>query len=298
MEAATDARGGRGGRWRRQARRARHREHPSPHPWAASASAVCTRRALRQAGVEGHLYWANLHRYVRACACVRWWSSQIDEARSRVDEVKDLVRTALAHHFVSMLRKNKNGRFHGLFVRWALMAGLQPRAATAPEAPALRVWNDAPAAKGGSDATPAWSDARVSPALQRLGLRPRTPSSSAEPCPSTAVAGLQRSSQLTFSHVPGWIRPPLRASAVSNVETMVATTWTWDVTRGLSFAGHVPEEVLAERGRGRIVEYRVKWKGFSSSQSVTWELASQLHTLSGFEEALRRFRMKHRPSCC
>jgi len=50
--------------------------------------------------------------------------------------------------------------------------------------------------------------------------------------------------------------------------------------------------VLGERGHGNVVEYRVKWKGFASSQSVTWELGSQLRRLAGFDDALRRFRAK------
>ena len=59
--------------------------------------------------------------------------------------------------------------------------------------------------------------------------------------------------------------------------------------------GHVPEEVLAERGAGRFVEYRVKWRGFSSSQSVTWELASTLAKVDGFDDVLRAFRVRAPP---
>ena len=51
----------------------------------------------------------------------------------------------------------------------------------------------------------------------------------------------------------------------------------------------MPEEVLAERGSGLLVEYRVKWRGFEGSKSATWELGSQLHKLDGFREALDRF---------
>ena len=51
----------------------------------------------------------------------------------------------------------------------------------------------------------------------------------------------------------------------------------------------MPEEVLAARGTGPFLEYRVKWRGFASSQSVTWVLASQVKTLPGFHEALQRF---------
>ena len=61
-------------------------------------------------------------------------------------------------------------------------------------------------------------------------------------------------------------------------------------TQHLAGGGHAPEEVLGERGRGAFLEYRIKWQGFSSSNSVTWELASKMSKVSGFEEVLRRFR--------
>ena len=43
------------------------------------------------------------------------------------------------------------------------------------------------------------------------------------------------------------------------------------------------------RGAGKVVEYRIKWRGFASSQSVTWELASQMRGTPGFDAALAAF---------
>ena len=47
--------------------------------------------------------------------------------------------------------------------------------------------------------------------------------------------------------------------------------------------------MLASRGSGKVLEYRIKWKGFASSQSVTWELAAQVKDMPGFSAALAAF---------
>ena len=53
---------------------------------------------------------------------------------------------------------------------------------------------------------------------------------------------------------------------------------------------HRVEKVLAQRGGDATLEYRVKWEGFSSSGSLTWELGSQLHAgAAGFQDALAEF---------
>ena len=65
--------------------------------------------------------------------------------------------------------------------------------------------------------------------------------------------------------------------------------------RANALANHVPQEVLAERGSGKVLEYRVKWKGINSSKP-TWELGSQLVKLAGFEEALERFKLGQKAS--
>ena len=49
------------------------------------------------------------------------------------------------------------------------------------------------------------------------------------------------------------------------------------------------ESVLGARGAGPTLEYRVKWAGFSSKASATWELAAQLRGVRGFADALARF---------
>eukprot|EP00316_Scyphosphaera_apsteinii_P008809 CAMPEP_0119324078 /NCGR_PEP_ID=MMETSP1333-20130426/62303_1 /TAXON_ID=418940 /ORGANISM="Scyphosphaera apsteinii, Strain RCC1455" /LENGTH=462 /DNA_ID=CAMNT_0007331693 /DNA_START=282 /DNA_END=1670 /DNA_ORIENTATION=+ len=51
---------------------------------------------------------------------------------------------------------------------------------------------------------------------------------------------------------------------------------------------HSVAKVLGQRGNGRLCEYQVEWKGFSS-HPPTWELASKLHGVKGFEAALRCF---------
>ena len=205
---------------------------------------------------------------------------QIDEARSRVDEVKDLVRTALAHHFVSRMQERNEGCFRGLFVRWVNAVGLKPTIDAPGAQPASAGSNATPVggmSAGGSSST----DIR-SPALERLGITP-----------AGSLAG-------KGEHRPVWIRSssllPLpevqaAASAAAAAASAGAAVSPRDAARrSHHFAGHVPEEVLAVRGFGRVVEYRVKWKGFASSQSVTWELGSQLSQLKGFKEALGRFR--------
>jgi hypothetical protein len=54
------------------------------------------------------------------------------------------------------------------------------------------------------------------------------------------------------------------------------------------------EAILGERrartsGGGSRLEYQVKWRGFSDPRGTTWELASQLHGVAGFDEALVSF---------
>jgi hypothetical protein len=59
--------------------------------------------------------------------------------------------------------------------------------------------------------------------------------------------------------------------------------------RTSAFASHTAEAVLAQRGQGQVLEYQVKWRGFSDPRGTTWELASQLHGVAGFDEALVSF---------
>ena len=59
--------------------------------------------------------------------------------------------------------------------------------------------------------------------------------------------------------------------------------------RTSAFASHTAEAVLAQRGQGQVLEYQVKWLGFSDPRGTTWELASQLHGVAGFDEALVSF---------
>ena len=63
-----------------------------------------------------------------------------------------------------------------------------------------------------------------------------------------------------------------------------------------TLTAHVPEAILAQRGRGRYLEYRVKWQGFGGSRSATWELASELAELRGFGQALACFEACPPPS--
>ena len=224
------------------------------------------------------------------CAvCPPCAGSQIDEARSRVDEVKALVRTAIAHHFVSMLQDRLYGRFRMLFVRWSLATGVQD--STQAKRPAFQAH---PVSSTGIDGAPL-----VAPGPQNLSRFPlalRTNSHcSLIPGRDVAAPGTDGVSDISSGQLaalsPVWLRPSLRALEVGKVSFFAGTAGSASLrrTRAVSFAGHEPEELLAERGSGRVVEYRVKWKGFSSARSATWELGSQVRMLSGFEEALRRW---------
>jgi hypothetical protein len=244
---------------------------------------------------------------------------QIDESRSRVTEVKDVVRTALARHFVGMLYQHKGGCFRALFCRWAVAAGVAP---TTPATDASSVATPGHGGSGGnarpsSEMMVASLDGNplVSPAMQRLGLAPHSALARQHSCSCRLVTdesapsapGDDDAKGPSSATLPGWMRASLRnavaeatgpgasgasvASAASARSSALSPRPTKSQrSRAYSLAGHVPEEVLAERGSGSVVEYRVKWKGFASSQSVTWELASQLAKLNGFDEALRIFR--------
>ncbi|KOO27843.1 hypothetical protein Ctob_011356 [Chrysochromulina tobinii] len=141
---------------------------------------------------------------------------QIDGARSRVHEVKDLVRTALAHHFLSALQGRLISQSAYAFSKWADAVGME--------------------------------------------------------CPAamSAASGI-------IAHIS--------ATGDTGVDDGGGTR----LRRTSAFASHTAEAVLAQRGQGQVLEYQVKWRGFSDPRGTTWELASQLHGVAGFDEALVSF---------
>ena len=210
------------------------------------------------------------------------------------------MRTALAHHFVSMLQERIYGRFRTLFVRWAHSAGFLALITTHVDP----TWQTTVLSRGRlnsiCDMTCLQGAPMVSTALQRLGLMPQQ-----LPFPHSVVGNVAASrddtktSKQLGASFPTWMRLSLRVSTsgqptagTSEVPMPPLASASSRRTCTSSFAGHVIEEVLAERGNGRVAEYRVKWKGFASSRSVTWELGSHLTKLRGFDDALLRFRTK------
>ena len=59
--------------------------------------------------------------------------------------------------------------------------------------------------------------------------------------------------------------------------------------RRTALGAHAVAELLDARGAGKLRQYRVCWVGFSSTRSQTWELASEIDALDGFQPALQRF---------
>ena len=192
------------------------------------------------------------------------------------------MRTALAHHFVKMLQERINGRCRSVFEHWALATGLRTSSQARPTAsPSPRATSPLASMDELSKVTNCSTEVLVSPTLLRLGLSWRTAGDVVELRTLTASAEDTRGRQI-HSQLPIWLRPSLRVSARNDAKQ----------PRTVSLMGHVPDEVLAVRSSGGVVEYRVKWQGFASLQSITWELGSQLERMSGFHEALRRFRVK------
>jgi ankyrin repeat protein len=311
-------------------------------------SLLAKQRRLREDGMESQVSGAKMVTYqqqqVRANKRLQ---RQIDEARSRVEEVRGLVRTALAHAFVTQLQGRITSRIKHQFIRWAINAGLavieegtvDEHGGASPEVPS-DISSDALPERHvpGENASGSHSSgttvfitgqtpsmellSRHAPALQRLGLSPNPPSRRASGGAARSEGGAEGKGRASFSSPlgaaapPTWARsgafastppealqrssslagPPSSAGGASaslsrsHGKTSLGRANSFGRRRTGLGAGHEPEEVLAERGTGSYLEYRIKWKGFASSQSVTWELGSQVKALNGFEEALARFR--------
>ena len=198
-----------------------------------------------------------------------------------------------------MLQGRIQDRYRGAFVKWALMADLRAaelRSVTCSDMP------EDQSCPGTPNGVRPFIGVPKSSALIRFGLAPHGFTASLEPRVSPNFSG----NALLQSSFPGWLRPSLRAPVALHVqqagEVLRAGGDANDSSGSsrhpvrrknpASLAAHIVEEVLAQRGSGRVTQYRVKWKGFASSQSVTWELGSQLHKISGFREVLTRFETK------
>ena len=260
----------------------------------------------------------------------------IDEARSRVEEVRGLVRTALAHGFVTQLQTRISTRLRYKFALWAEFAGFErpegegnavvvsehaaDRSSAASESGSgsglIAASEGRHAARSGQ--TPSMElISRHAPALQRLGLSPMSTtggggggSSMGALCSppalatSTAPPAWARSGAFTVTpsdkrrrttSLGGGAAPSPTPSSSSSDRVLGGSLSLGRASsagrrrRSSTSSGHQPEEILAVRGSGGFTEYRIRWKGFSSSQSETWELGSQMKVLPGFAEALGRF---------
>lgn len=162
-------------------------------------------------------------------------------------EVKDLVRTALAHHFISALQDRIVSQTSFGFARWAACAGFEVSAATIDAS--RRINADDEAATGGEHAlpptprpdggTPSAASASaaddhplISPALKRLGLTSFTEGKLEVAIPSPASAPTAGSALSAAS------APPTAAAARSPP--------AWMLRRSSSFSRR--GERGAERG--------------------------------------------------
>ena len=223
----------------------------------------------------------------------------VDVARSRIVEIKDLVRTALSHSFVSALQQRMEMITAHAFTSWAKAAGLTTTSKSCQSSQMASGTANCPVEVSDGTASSASATAVISPALRRLGARESFGKHGQiaielfDPAADQAAPN----SASTIPSPPVWIR---RATSFgSRAErrdgrdaTPAAPEPAQLLMRRTAFGAHRPEEVLATRGGGKIIEYRIKWKGFASEQSATWELASQLQQLVGFKEALARFEQR------
>ena len=263
---------------------------------------------------------------------------QIDGARSRVHEVKDLVRTALAHHFLSALQGRLISQSAHAFSKWAEAVGMECPAAMAAASGIIAHISatgdtgvddgngsfTSSACEGGVDGESRAAGSRspstrgtqslaagvISPALQRLGLTTLAPTPGGRL--EVAMPSLLPDADGVLVSPPAWVRrsssfgrrgaadggPGGSRASVSSLATCSTST---DASHGAAagggtrlrrtsaFAGHAAEAVLAQRGQGKVLEYQVKWRGFSDPRGTTWELASQLLGVAGFDEALVGF---------
>ena len=262
---------------------------------------------------------------------------QIDGARSRVHEVKDLVRTALAHHFLSALQGRLISQSAYAFSKWADAVGMECPAAMSAASGIIAhisatgdtgvddgsgsftstcegdVDGESRAASSQSPSlrgTQPLAAGVISPALQRLGLTTLAPTPGGRL--EVAMPSLLPDADGVLVSPPGWVRrsssfgrrgaadggPGGSRASVSSLASRATST---DASHGTAagggtrlrrtsaFASHTAEAVLAQRGQGQVLEYQVKWRGFSDPRGTTWELASQLHGVAGFDEALVSF---------
>jgi len=271
---------------------------------------------------------------------------QIDGARSRVHEVKDLVRTALAHHFLSALQGRLISQSAYAFSKWADAVGMECPAAMSAASGIIAhisatgdtgvddgsgsftstcegdVDGESRAASSQSPSlrgTQPLAAGVISPALQRLGLTTLAPTPGGRL--EVAMPSLLPDADGVLVSPPGWVRRSSsfgrrgaadggpggsRASVSSlasraSVSSLASRATSTDASHGTAagggtrlrrtsaFASHTAEAVLAQRGQGQVLEYQVKWRGFSDPRGTTWELASQLHGVAGFDEALVSF---------
>ena len=139
--------------------------------------------------------------------------------------------------------------------------------------------------------TPTWARSRSFSRTPKPSSTPRTgfsapPSSTEQPDKSARSSSSSAQEPAPASQQPTSAQQPASARQPRSLGRSASLT----PRSRSSGAGHEPEEILAARGSGAVVEYRVKWRGFASSQSVTWELGSQLRKMPGFEAVYERFR--------
>lgn len=196
-----------------------------------------------------------------------------------------------------MLQGRMQGCYRGAFIHWVLIAELRSRGEVNRTLTNTRNTKPQRIVAGLPNGAHPTSGMLFSPALLRLGL-----SSHVAPVDTELDA-----TGLAFqSPVPGWLRSSLKESVSLHTPRLgeaeradvIADTASGSSLRSVrrmrlaSLAAHKLEDILAERGSGRVLQYRVKWTGFASSQSVTWELGSHLSNVCGFREALERFDTK------